>query len=44
MREAGDVGFSDEQRGRDGSVGVVEYSTQEDLDRAIRKLDRSMFK
>lgn len=45
MREAGDVGYSDIQRGgRDGPVGVVEYSTQEDLDRAISKLDKSMFK
>jgi hypothetical protein len=25
-------------------AGVVEYSTQEDLDRAIEKLDRSLFK
>ena len=41
MRAAGDVGFSDVQRDRDGTFGVVEYGSQSDLDAAISKLDRS---
>lgn len=45
MREAGDVGFSNIERGSGGNnAGVVEYSSQEDLDKAISKLDRSLFK
>jgi len=43
MRSAGDVGFADVSRDRDGLVGVVEYSTAEDLDRAIAKLDGAEF-
>ena len=44
MREVGDVGYSDVQHSRDGNVGIVEYGSQADLDTAIRKLDRSIFK
>ena len=68
MRAAGDVGYSNVERTRDGPVGaaalcltplgqgtyhtsllsalsgVVEYHSQEDLDRAIQKLDGSAFK
>jgi hypothetical protein len=45
MREAGDVGFSDVKPDRDGTnVGYVEYGTREELERALTRLDRSMFK
>lgn len=43
MRQAGDVGFAEVYRDRGEAVGVVEYSTREDADAAIAKLDRSRF-
>ncbi|KAK9838659.1 hypothetical protein WJX74_000886 [Apatococcus lobatus] len=44
MRPAGDITFSQVFKDRDGMVGVCDYSNKEDLERAIRKLDRSYFR
>lgn len=41
MREAGDVCFADVQR--DGE-GVVEFLRREDMEYALRKLDRTEFR
>ncbi|KAH9300109.1 hypothetical protein KI387_011692, partial [Taxus chinensis] len=44
MRRAGDVCFAEVYRKRTGTVGVVDYTTYEDMKYAIRKLDDSEFR
>ncbi|XP_057837894.2 serine/arginine-rich splicing factor SR30 isoform X4 [Cryptomeria japonica] len=44
MRRAGDVCFAEVYRKRSGTVGVVDYTTYEDMKYAIRKLDDSEFR
>lgn len=44
MRRAGDVCFAEVYRKRSGTVGVVDYTTYEDMKYAIRKLDDTEFR
>lgn len=44
MRRAGDVCFSQVYRDRDGLRGIVDYTSNEDMKYAIRKLDDSLFR
>ncbi|CAA0834672.1 Serine/arginine-rich splicing factor SR30 [Striga hermonthica] len=44
MRRAGDVGFSEVYRDRDGMRGIVDYTNYSDMKYAIRKLDDSLFR
>ncbi|EEE54434.1 hypothetical protein OsJ_01505 [Oryza sativa Japonica Group] len=44
MRRAGDVCFSDVYREAGATVGIVDYTTYEDMKYAIRKLDDSEFR
>uniref|UniRef100_A0A0D6R6R3 RRM domain-containing protein n=1 Tax=Araucaria cunninghamii TaxID=56994 RepID=A0A0D6R6R3_ARACU len=44
MRRAGDVCFAEVYRKGSGTVGVVDYTTYEDMKYAIRKLDDSEFR
>lgn len=41
MREAGDIGYTDVQRTGDG---VVEFVRREDMEFAVRRLDRTEFR
>ncbi|CAI5480309.1 unnamed protein product [Closterium sp. Yama58-4] len=44
MRRAGDVCFAQVFKERDGMMGIVDYSNEEDMKYAVRKLDDSEFK
>lgn len=44
MRRAGDVCFAEVSRDRDGTYGLVDYTTYEDMKAAIRKLDDTEFR
>ncbi|KAL2556381.1 serine/arginine-rich splicing factor SR34A [Forsythia ovata] len=44
MRKAGDVCFAEVSRDRDGTFGIVDYTSYEDMKYAIRKLDDTEFK
>ncbi|KAJ6760425.1 SERINE/ARGININE-RICH SPLICING FACTOR SR34A [Salix purpurea] len=44
MRKAGDVCFAEVSRDSDGTFGVVDYTNNEDMKYAIRKLDDTEFR
>lgn len=44
MRKGGDVTFAQVMRDGSGMLGMVDYGTRDDMDRALRKLDDSEFR